>query len=135
ATTAFIRNFSASRLKTFSVAFEDETFDESVYQQEMAKALGTEHSVIRCSYSDIGSSFPDVIWHTEKPILRTAPAPLFLLSRLVRENDFKVVLTGQDPAVLGAISRLENPAVAAEKTLPIPAYISKTVKSVYEILF
>jgi asparagine synthase (glutamine-hydrolysing) len=39
--------------------------------------------------------FPDVIWHTEQPILRTAPAPLFVLSKLVRDNGFKVVLTGE----------------------------------------
>jgi len=38
---------------------------------------------------------PDVIWHAEKPLIRTAPAPLFLLSGLVRENNFKVVLTGE----------------------------------------
>src|SRR5262249_44024744 len=31
----------------------------------------------------------------EKPILRTAPAPLFLLSRLVRQSGRKVVLTGE----------------------------------------
>jgi asparagine synthase (glutamine-hydrolysing) len=36
-----------------------------------------------------------VIWHTETPILRTSPAPMFLLSRLVRDNNFKVVLTGE----------------------------------------
>ena len=36
-----------------------------------------------------------MIWHTETPILRTAPAPLFKLSGLVRENHFKVVLTGE----------------------------------------
>jgi asparagine synthase (glutamine-hydrolysing) len=36
-----------------------------------------------------------VIYHTERPILRTAPAPLFLLSRLVREHGIKVVLTGE----------------------------------------
>ena len=39
--------------------------------------------------------FPEVIWHTEQPILRTAPAPLFMLSKLVRDNGFKVVLTGE----------------------------------------
>jgi asparagine synthase (glutamine-hydrolysing) len=39
--------------------------------------------------------FPDVIWHTEWPILRTSPAPLFLLSNLVRQNNIKVVLTGE----------------------------------------
>jgi asparagine synthase (glutamine-hydrolysing) len=33
--------------------------------------------------------------HAERPILRTAPAPLYLLSRLVRENGIKVVLTGE----------------------------------------
>jgi len=45
--------------------------------------------------SDIAGIFPDVIYHTERPILRTAPAPLFLLSRLVRRHGVKVVLTGE----------------------------------------
>ena len=36
-----------------------------------------------------------MIWHTETPILRTSPAPLFLLSNLVHEHGLKVVLTGE----------------------------------------
>jgi asparagine synthase (glutamine-hydrolysing) len=36
-----------------------------------------------------------VIWHTETPILRSAPTPLMLLSASVREHGFKVVLTGE----------------------------------------
>ena len=51
--------------------------------------------MIRCTEKDIGEAFPDVIWYAETPLLRTAPAPLFQLSRLVRENNFKVVLTGE----------------------------------------
>src|SRR6185369_10642938 len=51
--------------------------------------------VIRATHADIGQAFPDVIWHTEVPIMRTAPAPMFLLSKLVRETGFKVVLTGE----------------------------------------
>ena len=39
--------------------------------------------------------FPDVVAHAERPLLRTAPAPLFLLSRLVRDAGIKVVLTGE----------------------------------------
>lgn len=93
--TALIRNFTEAPLQTFSVAFEDEEYDESVHQKEMASALGTEHHEIRCSYGDISRSFPKVIWHTEKPILRTAPVPLYLLSGLVRRSGFKVVLTGE----------------------------------------
>ena len=93
--TALMKQHSASRLKTFSVTFEDAQFDESSYQQEVSSFLGTEHRSVRCSYQDISNVFPDVIWHTEKPLLRTAPAPLYLLSRLVRSDGYKVVLTGE----------------------------------------
>ena len=40
-------------------------------------------------------SFPDVVAHAERPLLRTAPAPMFLLSRAVRDSGIKVVLTGE----------------------------------------
>lgn len=92
---ALIKNYTDTPLRTFSVAFHDEVYDESVYQQQMIAHLNTDHSTIKCSYSDIARIFPDVIWHTEKPIVRTAPAPLFLLSKLVRESGYKVVLTGE----------------------------------------
>lgn len=94
-TTALIRKIDKTRLETFSVAFSDKAFDESEYQQQMAKHLGTSHHTINCDYSSIAESFPTVIWHTERPIIRTAPTPLYLLSGLVRKNDFKVVLTGE----------------------------------------
>jgi asparagine synthase (glutamine-hydrolysing) len=92
---AIIRRFGPSRLDTFSIAFSDPKFDESEFQRRMAKFLGTEHQVVYASHADIGRVFPDVIWHTETPILRTAPAPMFLLSKLVRDRKYKVVLTGE----------------------------------------
>jgi asparagine synthase (glutamine-hydrolysing) len=94
-TTAVIRNYTDSRLETFSIAFENPEYDESQFQYRMADFLGTEHRVVHCTHADIGRVFPDVIWHTETPILRTAPAPLFLLSKLVNDHGLKVVLTGE----------------------------------------
>ncbi|MEZ4597970.1 MAG: asparagine synthase-related protein [Chloroflexota bacterium] len=38
---------------------------------------------------------PEVVWHAERPLLRTAPAPLFLLSAAVHASGVKVVLTGE----------------------------------------
>jgi asparagine synthase (glutamine-hydrolysing) len=93
--TALIKLFTSSRLRTFSVGFQSAEFDETRYQQEVVRALGTEHASIRCAKEDIGRLFPDVIRHTERPVLRAAPAPLYQLSRLVRESGFKVVLTGE----------------------------------------
>lgn len=93
--TALVGNRVGDRLRTFSVGFEDNEFDESAYQREASSFLGTSHSDIRCRHMDIAHVFPDVIWHTEQPVVRTAPAPMYMLSQLVHESGFKVVLTGE----------------------------------------
>ncbi|MFO1300383.1 MAG: asparagine synthase (glutamine-hydrolyzing) [Burkholderiaceae bacterium] len=93
--TALVRRASGSRLRSFSVTFDQGEFDESGYQDEVVRLLATEHQAVRCTLDDIARVLPDVIWHAEKPLLRTAPAPLFLLSGLVRDAGYKVVLTGE----------------------------------------
>ncbi len=92
---ALVKQLGKTHLKTFSIAFEDKDFDESTFQNEASKYLGTDHQGVLCASQDIGQVFPEVVWHTEKPVLRTAPAPLFLLSKLVRDQGYKVVLTGE----------------------------------------
>lgn len=93
--SALVKKFFNNRLQTFSVSFSDKDYDEGDFQMQMAQFLGTEHKNIKCNYADIGKIMPDVVWHAEKPLIRTAPAPLFLLSKLVRQNNIKVVLTGE----------------------------------------
>lgn len=94
-TTAVIASATPSPIQTFSVSFTDSEFDESNYQRCVSDHLGTTHNPIRISAGDIGKVFPEVIRHAEQPILRTAPAPLFILSQLVHEKGYKVVVTGE----------------------------------------
>ena len=94
ATTALAKEHNAG-LRTFSLEFEAAELDESAYQRTLVEALGTDHSALRCKGGDIAESFPAVIRHTERPVVRAAPAALYLLSREVREHGFKVVLTGE----------------------------------------
>ena len=61
----------------------------------MAEQLQTHHHHLQCSTADIAASFGDVIRHAESPMLRSAPAPMRLLSQSVREAGLKVVLTGE----------------------------------------
>jgi asparagine synthase (glutamine-hydrolysing) len=92
---ALMRASSGAPMKAFSVAFEDPEFDESCHQEDVGRFLGVERHQVRCSSEDIARVFPGVVWQTEKPILRTAPCPLYILSGLVRDNGLKVVLTGE----------------------------------------
>ena len=94
-TVAYIKDIEPGILNTFSIGFEEPDFDESNYQNEAVKYLNTRHRSIYCTSEEISQSFPRVIWHSETPVTRTAPAPMMLLSKLVRDNNIKVVITGE----------------------------------------
>lgn len=114
AITAIVKKFTNTPVRSFSVTFEDPEFDESAYQDDVIHHLGTEHDEVRCTHADIGATFPEVIWHTEKPILRTAPTPLFMLSKLVRDSGYKVVVTGEgSDEVLGGYDIFKEAKIRA----------------------
>lgn len=93
--TTYVVNHFDNRVKTFGIRFEESAFDEGQHQNLMVDFLGTDHAEILATNERIGMSLRDVLWYCEKPILRTAPIPLFLLSDLVHQNGYKVVLTGE----------------------------------------
>jgi len=82
-------------LRTFSIAFDDPQFDERGPQRIMAEYLGTDHVSVFCTDADIARVFPAVVQHAEVPLLRTAPAPMYLLAQAVHAHGLKVVLTGE----------------------------------------
>ena len=88
------RNFN-NDLQTFGIRFEESAFDEGPHQQRMVSHLNVTHTEMAATNQRIAESFPDVVYHTEKAVLRTAPTPLFLLSQKVNESGLKVVLTGE----------------------------------------
>ena len=89
------RRVKKDEFQTFSLRFADNEFDETQYQRQMVELLGTQHAELVVGREDVAEVFPDVVCHAERPILRTAPAPLFLLSKLVHDAGIKVVLTGE----------------------------------------
>ena len=89
------RHYAGERFHTFSLRFADAEYDETAFQRLVARQLHAEHHEVVVTRADIAEALPGVVWHTERPILRTAPAPLYLLSKLVRRHGIKVVLTGE----------------------------------------
>ncbi|WP_372948093.1 asparagine synthase (glutamine-hydrolyzing) [Mariniphaga sp.] len=94
-TTAFIKDIEPNVLKTFSVGFKEDEFDESNFQNLASKYFNTNHLGFECSSKEIADNFPQVVWHSEIPLLRTSPSPMYSLSKKVMENNIKVVITGE----------------------------------------
>ncbi len=83
------------QLDTFGISFEDPRFDEGSEQRVMADALRSRHHEFRCSAEHIRDVLEEVVWRVESPLTRTAPVPMFLLSRLVNSEGVKTVLSGE----------------------------------------
>ena len=94
-TASLAASASPHTLRSFSITFDDPQFDESEFQREVASQIGSMHAVTAIGQSSIAQSFPEVLWHTETPLLRTAPVPMYHLAKLTREMGIKVVLTGE----------------------------------------
>src|SRR5690606_4810565 len=90
------------KTESFCVQFHSDQFDESVYQKQVAEYLSIKrHSLHGDNLLD--DYISQVVWHNEHPLIRTAPLPLYLLSKKVSDQSFKVVHCGEgaDEFMLG----------------------------------
>jgi asparagine synthase (glutamine-hydrolysing) len=80
------------QIKTFSVGFVEDGFDELAHARKVAAAFGTEHHelVLR---PDVASIVEDLAWYLDEPFGDTSAIPTYMVSKLAAEH-VKVVLTG-----------------------------------------
>ena len=105
-----LTRITKEKIDTFSVEFENNEYDESNSQKKISKFINTNHRSIRISKDDIANNFENTINHSETHLFRTAPVPMYLLSKLVKDNGHKVVFTGEgaDEILLGYDIFAEN---------------------------
>lgn len=80
-------------IKSFSVSFDDKSFDESRYSGLAAKALGTDHNDLVLTSKMVSDLMPSIMDHLDEPFGDSSFIPTFFLSRFAREQ-VKVVLGG-----------------------------------------
>lgn len=75
-----------TKLKTFSVAFNDKSYDESSYARMMAKTIGAAHQEEVLDESTLLKVLPDIADHLSEPFADHSVIPTYLLSRFTRQN-------------------------------------------------
>jgi len=98
-----LTEIQGSPIDTFSVQFENKEYDESDAQNKIQKIIKSNHCALKVSNEDIANNFEKAINHSETHLFRTAPVPMFLLAKQVKESGHKVVFTGEgaDEMLLG----------------------------------
>ncbi len=83
---AFAQQFSSRPIKTFSIGFEEASFDESGYARQVAAHLGTEHHEDILSVDKAADILPQIAGWLDEPMSDASILPTFLLSRFVRSQ-------------------------------------------------
>lgn len=77
---------SASTIRTFSIGFDDPSFDESPYSRAVARHLGTLHHERKFSANEALQLLPEVSNWLDEPFGDASILPTHLLSRFARES-------------------------------------------------
>lgn len=98
---ALMRKLGVQPLRTFSIGFSDERYDETRHARAVAEAFETEHHVRRVT-PDAHELLDALAWHYDEPFADSSAIPTFYLSRFARES-VTAALTGDggDEAFLG----------------------------------
>jgi len=91
--SAIIQQESNQKVKTFSMGFEDKTYDESVYAKEVANYIKSDHYEYRFGVKDVFNLLDTLDIYYDEPFGDASSLPMMLLSQKTKEQ-VSVVLSG-----------------------------------------
>ncbi|HPY97404.1 MAG TPA: asparagine synthase (glutamine-hydrolyzing) [Candidatus Cloacimonadota bacterium] len=114
------------KLKTFSIGFDEKSFDESSYAEQVARLFKTDHHHETLSVSTLVNILPEIMESLDEPFADASIIPTYLLSKFTKQH-VSVALGGDAGDELFAGY---DPFLAhywAEKYKIIPKYLSKYI--------
>lgn len=127
---ALMQRQSSSAIKTFSIGFKEEDYDEAVFAREVAKHLGTSHTELYVSPDDAMNVIPKLPTIFDEPFSDSSQIPTFLVSELVKKH-VTVSLSGDggDELFCGYSRYLQYPKLW-EKISVMPLFLRKIIGNI-----
>lgn len=119
---AFATQHATERVKTFSIGFEEDSFDESKHARQVAKHLNTEHYEDKLSATTAGDLISEIGTWLDEPMSDGSLIPTYLLAQFVRKH-VTVALGGDGGDELFAGYPMYYAHGVAAKYNAIPAFI------------
>ncbi|MEK7628424.1 MAG: asparagine synthase (glutamine-hydrolyzing) [Patescibacteria group bacterium] len=119
----------AGDIHTFSIGFEEKSYDESAHARRVANHLGTQHHERILCAQEVRDTLVTLVPYMDEPIADPAILPTHLLSRFARER-VTVALTGDggDELFLG------YPTFFAEQLLRMYQHVPQSARRALEPL-
>ena len=124
--SSFMCKNSKKKIETFTIGFDDNSYDESIYAKKIAKHLGTNHNELILGNSQLKEYLELMPNIYSEPFGDSSQLPTFLLSKFASQK-VKVALSGDGgDELFGGYNRY----ILAKKYLYLIKYLPKNIKNI-----
>ena len=84
--TAILQKNSMNKIKTFTIGFKEDKYNEALYAKEVARYLGTDHNEYYCSIKEAQEIITTLPYYYDEPFGDSSAIPTMLVSRFARQQ-------------------------------------------------
>lgn len=94
--SAMYKTVNSGKIDTFSIGYDDfKQYDELEYARIASAFIGSNHHELIASRDSFVDAFEEILDTLDEPINDSAIIPTFMLSKIVHQNGYKVILSGE----------------------------------------
>ena len=86
AVAGILQKNNQQKIKTFTIGFEEEKYNEAVHAKKIAEYIGTDHHEYYCTTKEAQDIFPELADIYDEPFGDSSAIPTTLVSRFARKN-------------------------------------------------
>ncbi|MBD8084616.1 asparagine synthase (glutamine-hydrolyzing) [Chryseobacterium caseinilyticum] len=133
--TSLLQKNRTQKIKTFTIGVEDKNLNEALYAREIADRLGTDHTEMYCSESEMFDLIEKLPFHYDEPFGDSSAIPTMLVSSLARQHVTVALSADGGDEVFGGynrydyISKLNKIQKISKLPLPYNFLINKLISN------
>lgn len=83
---AILAAHSTDKIKTYTIGFHDNRFDEAIYAEKIARYLGTDHTTLYCDIKHLDTIIRELPYYYDEPFGDSSAIPSILVSKIARSE-------------------------------------------------
>lgn len=132
--TAILQKNSSNKIKTFTIGFKDEAYNEANHAKKIATYLGTHHHEYYCTTKEAQAIIPLLPVFYDEPFGDSSVIPTVLLSRFAREQVTVALSADGADEIFGGYNRYDQLVLINKVQQKLPYWIKTAISKLLHSL-